>query len=214
MHPERREELEREIRTLWDQGDLQAAAAVAIRGYGPEIFGFLVAFHRHQEAANEVYGAFTERLWRGLPGFEWHCSFRTWAYTIARNASHTYGRDARRRAGMQAPLPDGSELSALAQPQRSDTASYLKTQRRARVAALRESLPREDQELLVLRVDRQLAWNELARVLLHPAEDHEPTEEQLKREAARLRKRFQMIKAQLYELGRREGLISGDDHGG
>jgi RNA polymerase sigma-70 factor (ECF subfamily) len=214
MLPERREELEREIRTHWERGELQSAAAAAIRGYGPEIFGFLVAFHRHKEDANEVFGAFTERLWRGLPGFEWHCSFRTWAYTIARNTSLTYGREARRRAEMQAPLPDGSQLSALEQPQRSDTASYLKTQRRSRIAALRESLPREDQELLVLRVDRQLAWNDLARVLLHTDEGHALTDEVLKREAARLRKRFQVIKAQLYELGRKEGLISGDDDTG
>jgi RNA polymerase sigma-70 factor (ECF subfamily) len=210
MHPEQREELEREIRKQHDCGELQRAADLAIRGYGPEIFGFLVAFHRQKEDANEVFAAFTERLWRGLPAFEWHCSFRTWAYTIARNTSLTYARQARRRAQLHPPLPDGSQLSALEQPLRSDTASYLQTQRKTRVAALRESLAREDQELLVLRVDRKLAWNDLARVLLHVEDMQVLTDELLKREAARLRKRFQVIKAQLYELGRREGLLDGD----
>jgi RNA polymerase sigma-70 factor (ECF subfamily) len=104
-------------------------------------------------------------------------------------------------------MPDGSQLSALEQPLRSDTASYLKTQRRSRIAALRDSLPCEDQELLVLRVDRQLAWNDLARILLHVEGGAAITDEALKREAARLRKRFQTLKAQLYEMGRREGLI-------
>jgi RNA polymerase sigma-70 factor (ECF subfamily) len=211
MQPEQREELEREIRRCWDQGELQQAADAALRGYGPEIFGFLVAFHRHKDDANEVFAAFTERLWRGLAAFEWHCSFRTWAYAIARNVSFTHRRQARRRAEMHVPLPDGSQLSALEQPLRSNTASYLQTQRKSRVTALRESLAAEDQELLVLRVDRRLAWNDLARVLLH-AEDAPPLgDEVLKREAARLRKRFQVIKEQLYEMGRREGLVDGHE---
>jgi RNA polymerase sigma-70 factor (ECF subfamily) len=208
MQPEQREELEREIRDLWERGELQSAAAAAVRGYGPEIYGFLVAFHRQKDDAGEVFAAFTERLWRGLPGFEWQCSFRTWAYAIARNTSLTYRRQARRRAEMYGPLPEGSQLSALEQPPRSETASYLKTQRQTRMAALRESLPREDQELLVLRVDRKLAWRDLARVLLHAGDGDSPGDEVLEREAARLRKRFQLVKQQLYELGRREGLIS------
>jgi RNA polymerase sigma-70 factor (ECF subfamily) len=184
-----------------------------VRGYGPEIFGFLVAFHRREDDASEVFGAFTERLWRGLPSFEWQCSFRTWAYAIARNTSLTHGRQARRRAQLHPPLPEGSQLSAIEQPQRSDTAPYLNSQRKSRMAALRESLPREDQELLVLRVDRQLSWRDLARVLLESLEDPAPSPELIAREAARLRKRFQMIKARLYELGRREGLIEPDpDH--
>ena len=208
MQSEQREELEREIRALCERGDLQGAAAAAVRGYGPEIYGFLVAFHRQRDDASEVFAAFTERLWRGLPGFEWQCSFRTWAYAIARNTSLTYRKQARRRAELYGPLPEGSQLSALEQPPRSETASYLKTQRQTRMAALRESLPREDQELLVLRVDRKLAWRDLARVVLHPQDGTSPSDEQLDREAARLRKRFQIVKEQLYELGRREGLIS------
>jgi RNA polymerase sigma-70 factor (ECF subfamily) len=207
MQPEQREQLEREIRGFWDRGELQSAASAAIRGYGPEIFGFLVAFHRHKDDASEAYAAFTERLWRGLPDFGWQCSFRTWAYAIARNTSLTYRRQARRRAEMYGPMPDGSQLSALEQPERSDTASYLKTQRKSRIAALRESLSCEDQELLVLRVDRRLPWNDLARVLLHPEDGAIVPDDALKREAARLRKRFQTLKEQLHELGRREGLI-------
>lgn len=53
--------------------------------------------------------------------------------------------------------------------------------------------------LLVLRVDKDLAWNELARVM-HPEEAEPLDEEGLKREAARLRKRFQHVKERLLEL--------------
>ena len=55
-------------------------------------------------------------------------------------------------------------------------------------------------------VDRQLAWTELAQVL-HEDEATSLVGEALKREAARLRKRFQLVKERLYEMGRREGLV-------
>ena len=92
------------------------------------------------------------------------------------------------------------------------TVSYLRTQRRTRIAALRQSLSAADQTLLVLRVDKQLGWTDLARVMR--ADDGPPASEaRLKREAARLRKRFQLIKEKLYELGRREQLIGPDPQG-
>lgn len=206
MDAAQRDALERDIRRHRDGGDLQRAAAVAIEGYGPEIFGFLVALHRREEDAAEVFSRFTEKLWRGLPGFEWQCAFRTWAYAIARNVAATYRREARRRARVQLPLSGLRELSALEYKIRSDTVSYLRTQRKTRIAALRESLSPEDQELLVLRVDKQLAWTDLARVM-HSDEGPPLAEAVLKREVARLRKRFQLIKDKLYQLGRQQGLI-------
>jgi len=55
--------------------------------------------------------------------------------------------------------------------------------------------------LLVLRVDKGLAWNDLARVMY--AEDGPLLDDEgLKREAARLRKRFQHVKERLLELKR------------
>jgi RNA polymerase sigma-70 factor, ECF subfamily len=206
MLPPDRDDLEREIRRQFDRGDLDRAVATAIRGYGAEIFGFLVAFHRKEQDAAEVFSRFTERLWRGLAGFQWHCSFRTWAYAVARNTSVAYQRQSRRHARWHAPWPDGSELSAVEQAVRSETLSYLRTERRTRVSALRQSLSPEDQTLLVLRVDKQLSWNDLARIM-GPQDGPPLTEALLKREAARLRKRFQLVKERLYELGRRGGLV-------
>jgi hypothetical protein len=52
-----------------------------------------------------------------------------------------------------------------------------------------------------------VAWRDLARVLLHGADGASPSGDVLEREAACLRKRFQILEQQLYELGRREGLI-------
>lgn len=205
-----REHLETEIRRRFDAGDMEGAASLAMKGYGPEIYGFLAATHRRQEDADEVFSLFAEGLWRGLPGFSWQSSLRTWAYAVARRLSLRYRRDARRHAQRVAPLPDDSALAALAADVRSATLPYLQSQVKDRISELRASLPPEDQELLLLRVDRKLAWAELAQVLR--GEDAPPLEgEALKREAARLRKRFQLIKDQLRELGRREGLLDDPD---
>lgn len=206
-----REELEEAIRLRIQEKDHSGAATVALRGYRAEIFGFLLAFHRNQEDALEVFSLFSERLWLDLPSFKQKCSFRTWAYTLARHASLNYLRETRRRAKRQPALPEGSELSGLVAELRSETASFLRTERRMRFTALRESLPAEDQALLILRVDRKLSWNDLARVLREGASGLEEAE--LTREAARLRKRFQLLKTRLCELGRRAGVVSDDGQG-
>lgn len=198
-------EVEREIRRRFDLGDLGGAATVALRHYGPELFGFLIAFHRDETTASEVFSEMTERIWKGLPGFHWASSFRTWAYMVARRTALTHQRDARRRGRREQALPEGSALSRVAEEVRSATLTHLKTETKTKAAALRESLPREDQELLILRIDKKLAWNELAQVL-HEGEG-ELDEAAMKREAARLRKRFQLAKEKLFALARREGLV-------
>lgn len=204
-----REILERDIRHHLDRGDQAGAATLAIRGYGAEIYGFLMAFHRDEQDCAEVFSCFSERLWRDLAGFRGDSTFRTWAYCLARHASLNYRRDRRRRDRRQQPLPAASALSALpalVEQVRSQTVSYLRTERRARFRALRESLPAADQALLVLRVDRGLAWKELALVL---HDGSEPLGEgELERAAARLRKQFQLLKTRLLELGCRAGVIS------
>ncbi len=206
MDAREREELERVIRATWEQRDLAAAADAAIRGYGPEIYGFLVAFHRDDEDASEVWSRVTERLWAGLDRFGWHSSFRTWIYAIARNTSIRYRQEKKRRN--EEALPEGSQ-GDIGVRIRTDTASWLRTSARDRFAALRDSLPEDDRMLLVLRVDKDLAWNDLARVM-HPEGETPLDEEDLKREAARLRKRFQHVKERLLELKR---VIAAETHG-
>jgi RNA polymerase sigma-70 factor (ECF subfamily) len=213
MEPRERELLEAEIRRRAAASDFTGAAEAAMRGYGREIYELLAALHRHDDDAAEVFSLFTEGLWRGLPGFAWQSSFRTWAYAIAHRCSLRFRRDERRRAARQAPLPDPSGLSAIAAEVRSATLSYLRTERRDRFAALRAALPPEDQALLMLRVDRRLAWADLARVL-HEEDAATLDGKALEREAARLRKRFQLVKEKLYEMGRREGLIGSGEEGG
>ena len=196
MEPTERSELEAEIRRLCDSGDKASATACAVRGYGSEIFGFLVAFHHNTFDAEEVWSRVTERVWKGLERFAWESSFRTWIYAIARNTSIRYRREQKRRADRQVPL--SANASQVPEQVRSATASFLRTENRSRFAALRDALSEDDRMLLVLRVDKKLAWNDLATVM-HDGEEplDAPT---LARESARLRKRFQLVKERLLEM--------------
>lgn len=206
-----REEIERRALEQHVAAAFTAAAETVIRGFGPEILGFLTATMRDAGAADEVFSIFCEQLLRGLPAFERKCSFRTWSYTLARNAAHQYRLSARRRAGREAVLPGGSSIAVAAAAVRTETAAYLRTEVKSRFAALRDALPVEDRELLILRVDKKLGWDEIARILLMPEPGAAPpTEADYKREAARLRKRFQLVKEKLVARGREEGLLPED----
>ena len=191
------ESVETEVRALCDRGDHDRAATTALRGYGPELYSFLAALHPRD--ADDVFAEVSTRLWRGLPKFAWQSSLRTWAYTIARNSSHTF----RARGGREVALDDASEVGRIVNEVRTATQPYLRTDFKDKFAALRATLPIEDQELLILRVDRELDWKELAQTLA----ERELAGDELAREAARLRKRFQALKTKLLELGRREGLV-------
>jgi RNA polymerase sigma-70 factor (ECF subfamily) len=196
--------LEGELRAHCDAGRWPEAATALLRGYGSELFGFLFVAHRENEGeAADAFSDLTYAIWRGLPSFQWNSSARTWAYAIARKLVLTRRRDAGRQRRRLADV-GGSGLERIAERVRTETASFLRTATRTRIEALRDSLAEEDRLLLLLRVDRKLAWSEIARVL---AEEPELDEAALTRGAARLRKRFQLVKDRLRELARREGLL-------
>lgn len=106
------------------------------------------------------------------------------------------------------PLSRASRLSQIAHAIRTETIEAFKTETKTRIEALRDALPEDDKSLLVLRINRQLEWTEIAHVMLY---EGEPLSElMLKREAARLRKRFQLVKERLRKMARQEGLIEGE----
>src|SRR3954467_12676099 len=115
MLGEGREALEGALRAAWDAGELRLCATQILEGYGPEILGFLAAAMHDREAAGDVFSQFSEDLWSGLRAFRGHCSFRTWAYTLARNAAHRHRRDPLRRRGVAiSECPELAELEARA----------------------------------------------------------------------------------------------------
>lgn len=191
------------IRTAFEAGDYERSATLTVERYGPELLGFLVAQLRDVDAADELFQLWCEQLWRTLPGFEWRCNMRTWAYKLARRVVGQH----RKREGKQASdtLTQLSQLSNAVERVRTATAQYRRTDVKDRFQQIREQLPEEEQTLLMLRIDRGLDWLELAEVML--GDELAPNEQQLKTEAARLRKRFQHVKERLRKMFEQAGLI-------
>jgi RNA polymerase sigma-70 factor (ECF subfamily) len=195
---------EQVIRAAFEAGRYEVAATASLERYGNEIFTFLVARLRSTSDAREAFSMFAEDMWIGLPAFAWRCSMRTWAYTLARNAAARYASAPYRRARNNVDLSNAGAFADLLERTRSATHAYRRTDVKDAFRELRERLDPEDQMILVLRVDRGLAWRDLAMAM---AGDASLDDAALARESARLRKAFERIKQSLKEMAQEAGLL-------
>lgn len=194
--------VEEEVRRLCDTGDIRAAATIAIQGYGPELLGFVATVIGDTgTGAGDVFGDVCVRMWRGLAGFRWESSLRTWCYVLARRACAAYRKEAARES-LHVPLSDVPEIDALIVRVRTTTLARLGAKPgTTRAERLRAKLSPDEQTLLTLRLDRELDWRAIARVLSDA--DH-PTDDEIARDAAGLRKRFERLKVKLKRLAATE----------
>ena len=186
-----RAEFEAQIRRAAGEASWQSAATIAIGAYGDEILGYLVAMTRNETDAADAFSLFAEQMWKELPQFRWESTFRTWAYTIARTSISRLRRDPHRR---RAVALDDAGFDGLVAEVRSRTSSFLRTEKRDKIAKLRDELEPDDQTLLILRINRGLAWREIAVVM---ADGDAVDTAALDRRAAALRKRFERLKTDL-----------------
>ena len=199
MNETERASLEASIQSHLEANDTDTAITETIRGYGPEILGFLVGAMGDETAASEAFSTFTEDLVRGIAGFRWSSSLRVWCYVLARNASNRYYRD----PFLQRRYPlETREYAKVISDTRTKTLTFLRTEVKDGVARIRERLTPNERTLLILHVDRNMNLKEVAKVMStkkkpvsHPA----------------LRKRFQRIKEKIRELALEEGLIETQD---
>lgn len=178
---------ERDVLDAIAAGDIADGAGLLFRHLGPEIAGYLAASCRDGETAREAYARTQEATLRGLPSFDGRASLRTWLYVVARSQLVRVLRDDARRTRRLTPIDHHPEAWERAAPQPTTQPS---ASRFDELHRLRATLSEEDREILVLRVERDLPWDEVARVFAGDAADPPA----LRREAARLRKRFQAIR--------------------
>ncbi|HSR99741.1 MAG TPA: sigma-70 family RNA polymerase sigma factor [Kofleriaceae bacterium] len=193
-------DVEEEIGRLRAAGQLKDVATQAIEGYGPEVLSFLEMMLRDHADASDAFAQACEDLWKGLPRFEGRSSMKTWFYTLARHAASRLRRST--HPGRHAAL---SEITDVAERVRSRTRPHLRTEIKHGFAAIRDALDDDDRMLLVLRVDRAMSWNDVARVMADESESD--SSESTARIAARLRKRFQSVKDTIRERAIAQGLI-------
>lgn len=179
-------ELDERVGSLLAAGDTSRATTVVLRELGPEILRFLSGVLDRSDA-DEVFARWSVRLWRSLEGFEGRCRVRTWGYVLARRELGRFRKGMRKDADVCVPM---TELH--------DIPEVLRTAPRAtrlKLGRLQDELTMADRTLLMMRVDRDLAWSDIALAF---AEDPDSlSQEDRKRESARLRKRFQLLKQRL-----------------
>ncbi|MFP2911321.1 RNA polymerase sigma factor [Pyxidicoccus sp. 3LFB2] len=198
-----REQVEAQLHDYCRRGEYSPAVELAMRAYGPEIRRLMTSVLHHPELAKDAFSLFSENLLKGLPGFRWESSFRTWAYRLARNACyHQLHTPASREQPVSEP--------AANEPQRhrTDTQPWQRTAVKERFRALREQLEPHERMLLMLRVDQRLPWTEIARVMAEP--DEPVTRDALNRRATALRQQFQRVKSRLRALAIEQGVITVD----
>jgi len=192
------------ITTLIQRADATAATQAIVERYGVEIFSYLHSLFKDDDVASDAFATACENVYKSVLSFRGDSSVRTWFYIVARNAAHRQTRGKRHR--------NVDRLSAVASvlesPIRTATEAFRRTSTKSAIHKLRESLTEEEREILLLRIDRNLSWLEIAAVCSSSAEN---TEDDLKREAARLRKQFERAKARLRELAKHAGLLGEND---
>jgi RNA polymerase sigma-70 factor (ECF subfamily) len=162
--------LEQVIRDHLDRGELREAVTEGIRGYGPEILGYLAGALPDLDSTYEIFSQFSEDLWASLGAFRRECSFRTWAYALAWRAAQRHANNAHQRRVRRL---ETTEISKIADEVRSST------------------LPRSREMAARLRRGLDPAEQEVAQVLSQPGE---PVDE------ASLRKRFERVKERLRKM--------------
>jgi RNA polymerase sigma-70 factor (ECF subfamily) len=188
--------IEADIGARLARGDASGAATIAIRGLGPQILGYLASVLRNDVDAREAFSTFCEDMWRGMGAFRGESTFRTWAYKLAWHAALRFLRDPARRRGRRL---ETDEAERLADEVCGTTTLRFEARADDALAAIRASLEPEEQTLLVLRVDRGLAWSEIAAVLGDGGDValSEPA----------LRKRFERLKEKLRREATERGLL-------
>ena len=181
------------LRALIAGGDLDRATADTLRTYGPELIGWLCSMLPGEADAHEAFSWMSEQLWKSLPRWEGRCSMRTWCYMLARHATVRIRTQSHQQR----------EVLVSAVPSIAHAVTHVWNTSRANAgrvqdvyAEIRNTLDDDEQTLLVLRVDRSLAWRDIAIVLLGEG----ASGDDIATKAASLRKQFERVKERLRTL--------------
>jgi RNA polymerase sigma-70 factor (ECF subfamily) len=183
----RSDEADAKVRALLAGGDVRGATTLAVKWLGPDLLRHLRGLLGNEADAKDAFSNACERLWKGLPGFRWESSLRTWAFQLAWSSACDLRKDRWRTRKRRLETEEQAEL-----PARAETQSFVRVERmRISFESLRKLLTLEEQALLQLRLDEGLTWAECAQVLAVRGEAAKPET---------LTKRYERIKAKLARL--------------
>jgi DNA-directed RNA polymerase specialized sigma24 family protein len=134
------------VRGLLRARDEVGACREALLAYGAEVYGFLLGVLDDPATAGALYADVQKRVATEVGGFVQRCSLRTWLYLLAR-------RELRERRLQGRDETPSRSLPASGERRRTQPDP---------ISDLRVSLTQEERELLILRVDRDFTWCDVA----------------------------------------------------
>ena len=158
------DELIRAFRT----GDGSAMEALFGR-YRRAVFGWLLRMSQDEGEAEDLHQEVWLKIIRGIDGYS-SGSFRAWLWRVVRNAAADRARKLMAEPILDAPLEEGADAAAFVDQVPDDTVVSALTrleeaERRAAVREAVDGLSRRLKEVVLLRVNGELKFQEIADIL-------------------------------------------------
>jgi RNA polymerase sigma-70 factor (ECF subfamily) len=179
--------LEARVRSLVEKGEYDAAATLVIEVFRPDVLAYLHT-RLDEDEANDALSLWSEAVWKDLRAFRWQSSLRAWAIGVARHSASRIVRKPHRHREQHLSSSAASWIAASI-----GTSLAISAERHQKLALLRATLDEDEQELLTLRIDRSLEWEEVAYIV--------------ETNSAAVRKRMERLTKKLAQLAKDLGLL-------
>lgn len=148
------------IARLLLEGRRDHALQEILNVYGPELRGYLRGTLASDADGDDLFQEVCAALWEGLPRFQRQSSVRTWAYAIAH---HRTLKKLRRFSRRKIVRLDTARQDGIQNP--SLTSLIEHERQRQALALAREQLSPSEREILILRSERGLEFQEVAAIM-------------------------------------------------
>ena len=149
-------------------GDGSAMEALFGR-YRRAVFGWLLRMSQDEGEAEDLHQEVWLKVIRGIDGYS-SGSFRAWLWRVVRNAAADRARKFMAEPILDAPVEEGADAAAFVDQVPDDTvvSALTRLEEEERRAAVREAvdgLSRRMKEVVLLRVNGELKFQEIADIL-------------------------------------------------
>lgn len=156
-----RDQGEQQISQALARGDHREAAHGLVRLYGDEMYRFCVHTLANPADGEELAQEVLSDACRSLARFRGQSTLRTWLYRVARHKLTDFYQRQGRAPRKTLPFEDVE----LADPDPDAEEELAMIERRQRLSRALSRLGRDDRQVLSLRVDQELPYAEIARIL-------------------------------------------------
>lgn len=151
----------------------EEALEILIKRYLPQIFGFVKKFTGNQNDASDITQEVFVKVWKNLKKFDSDKSFKSWIFTIAKRTAIDLLRkkNALPFSRLEKENENGEKASfaeSLADESAELLGQLIKKENNQKLAFAIGQLPEHYNSVIQLRVDQDLTFLEISRILKRP----------------------------------------------